>query len=60
MHIHLSEFLKNCINVKEERDIRTLMMPERTFDKYLEIHNIDDNDIDEHIFEKYLLESCFQ
>lgn len=60
MHIHLSEFLKNCINVKEERDIRTLMMPERTFDKYLEIHNIDDNDINEHTFEKYLLESCFQ
>ena len=60
MHIHLSEFLKNYMDVKEEGDIRMLMMPERTYDKYLEIHNIDDNDIDEHTFEKYLLESCFQ
>jgi len=60
MNVSLSEFLQNSLNTENEQDIRMFAIPERTFDRYLEVHNIDDNDIDEHTFEKYLLESCFQ
>ena len=60
MHIHLSKFLKNSLNIENDSNIGMFALPERTYDKYLEIHNIDDNDIDEHTFEKYLLESGFQ
>lgn len=60
MNVSLSEFLQNSLNTENKQDIRMFAIPERTFDRYLEVHNIDDNDIDEHTFEKYLLESCFQ
>jgi len=60
MNVSLSEFLQNLLNTENKQDIRMFAIPERTFDRYLEVHNIDDNDIDEHTFEKYLLESCFQ
>ena len=57
MNVSLSEFLQNSLNTENKQDIRMFAIPERTFDKYLEVHNIDNNDIDEHIFNKYLLES---
>lgn len=60
MNVSLSEFLQNSLNTENKQDIRMFAIPERTFDRYLEVHNIDDNNIDEHTFEKYLLESCFQ
>ena len=54
---YIPEFLIDIFNIKREPDLRDFILIDRTFEKYLEIHNIDNNDIDEHIFNKYLLES---